>query len=436
MRRTGRRRRSSGAWGFGRRRTLSNTYGSRAVGGANSCSHSCGASGRKQTREALSCDGYCPLSSPCNLTINCGAMKVWTRLILGTFLLLTTHRARAEDHFLTIGGGSSADNNQVSLEKNILFFQKVLAESGKGKAPHDIYFSDGDDPGKDLQYIDPDFEPPTLNALLARLNGNEHELYMQYRSHELPGVRGASTRPALTKWFDDVGAKLNDGDRLFIYFTGHGGRGRPPRNTTLALWNDSSMPVREFVTLLDRVPAGVQVVIVMVQCHAGGFADVLFDRGTPPRLSNANRCGFFATLHNRQAAGCTADIDEENYHEYSTFFFAALHGRSRTGEAVARPDYDRDGKVSFAEAHAYVQIESDTIDVPLATSDVFLRQFSEASVTNPKGLVTSDDPFERILELATPARRAVLVALSEQLQLDGDGRVSDAREMSDKIAKE
>jgi hypothetical protein len=336
----------------------------------------------------------------------------------------------ADDHFLTIGGGGSPDNNQVSLEKNILYFRTVLAGSGLGSAAHDVFFSDGDDPGLDVQYVDPEFEPPVLNVLLARLNGNEHELYYQYRTHGLPDVRGPSTRQSLTSWFADTGSKLKQGDRLFIYFTGHGGRGRPQRNTTLALWNDASMPVKEFVTLLDRVPADVPVVIVMVQCHAGGFADVLFDRGTPPNLSNANRCGFFATLHNRQAAGCTADIDEENYHEYSTFFFAALHGRSRTGEAVARPDYDRDGKVSFAEAHAYVQIESDTIDIPLATSDVFLRQFSDASVENPKGLVTVDDPFERLLEVATAAQRAVLVALSEQLEVSGDGRVADARAMA------
>jgi hypothetical protein len=253
-------------------------------------------------------------------------MKPPRCLILVTLLLLATRAARAEDHFLTIGGGSSPDNNQVSLEKNIIYFQKVLAESGHAKARHDIFFSDGDEPGKDIQYVDPASEPPELNVLLARLNGNEHELYVQYRTHEVPGVRGASTRPALTKWFDNVGSKLKDRDRLFIYFTGHGGRGRPPRNTTLALWNDSSMPVREFVGLLDRVPPGVRVVIVMVQCHAGGFADVIFEKGTPPGLSKANRCGFFATLHNRQAAVCTADIDEENYHEYSTFFFAALHG--------------------------------------------------------------------------------------------------------------
>ncbi len=297
----------------------------------------------------------------------------------------------AGDHFLTIGGGGSPDNNQVSLEKNVLYFTKVLAGAGVGSSPHELFFSDGEDPGRDVQFIDPSFEPPRLNVMLARLNGNEADLYLQYRSHALPKVDGPSTRQSLTEWFERVGSRLGAGDRLFIYFTGHGGRGRPARNTTLSLWNDSSIAVREFAGLLERVPKDVSVVLVMVQCHAGGFADVIFEKGETPKLSAADRCGFFATTHDRQAAGCTADIDEENYHEYSTFFFAALHGSTRTGEAVERPDYDGDGSVSFAEAHAYVQVRSDTIDIPVSTSDVFLRQFSEASARDPRGLVTVED---------------------------------------------
>ena len=63
-------------------------------------------------------------------------------------------------------------------------------------------------------------------------------------------------------------------------------------------------------------------------------------------MSGANRCGFFATVHDRKAAGCTADIDEANYQEYSTYFFAALRGKTRTGTPITPPDYDGDGRVS------------------------------------------------------------------------------------------
>ena len=37
---------------------------------------------------------------------------------------------------------------------------------------------------------------------------------------------------------------------------------------------------------------------------------------------------------------------------------------------------DRNGTVSFAEAHAYAVIASNTIDIPLRTSDVLLKTYS------------------------------------------------------------
>ena len=47
----------------------------------------------------------------------------------------------------------------------------------------------------------------------------------QYRAHAIPGLWGSSNRASLNKWFDTVGKSLHNGDRLFIYFTGHGGKG-------------------------------------------------------------------------------------------------------------------------------------------------------------------------------------------------------------------
>src|SRR5689334_12150132 len=61
-------------------------------------------------------------------------------------LFLIASPAFAADHFLTFGGGDSASHNQVSLEKNVLYLQRVLNELGVSPASHDIYFSDGTDP--------------------------------------------------------------------------------------------------------------------------------------------------------------------------------------------------------------------------------------------------------------------------------------------------
>ncbi len=100
-----------------------------------------------------------------------------------------------------------------------------------------------------------------------------------------------------------------------------------------------------------------------------------------------------------------------------------------------RPDYDGDGHVSLSEAHAYVQITSDTIDIPLATSDIFLRSCSKAEKGKAE-MVNAEEPVEKLLGLATAAQRAVIEGLSKQLELKEEGRMVEVRGAADKIDKE
>ena len=148
--------------------------------------------------------------------------------------------------------------------------------------------------------------------------------------------------------------------------------------------------MKDFVARLDKLDPQVRVVLVMVQCYSGGFANCIFNEGDAKKgVTGANRCGFYATVHNRPAAGCTPDIDEENYQEYSSSFWSAICGQTRTGQPVAPPDYDGDGRVSFAEAHAYTVLTSNTIDIPVKTSDAFLRAVSKTKDDNLQDLITS-----------------------------------------------
>ncbi len=346
-------------------------------------------------------------------------------------LLGLSSTVRAADHFLTIGGGNNAGNNQVSLEKNVLFLERYLAAAGLGAAPHEVLFSDGSAGERDIEFDDPKAEPPKVNQLLARVFNHEQGLYSQYRVHAIPQLWGAANRASIGKWFDTIGTKIPDGDRLLIYFTGHGGHGNPARNTNFALWHESSMSVNEFGGLLDRLHPKVTVVLVMVQCFSGGFADVIYNNTDPAKgLSSRPRCGFFATTFDRTAAGCTPDIDEDDYHDYSTSFWAALHGQTRTGKTVPNPDYDGNGRVSLAEAHAYALISSDTVDISNKTSDEFLRRFSSLDRKGRGGLITADVDYDQLLKLAEPADRAVLTGLAEHLHMESPNRVQSARVMA------
>ena len=207
---------------------------------------------------------------------------------------------------------------------------------------------------------------------------------------------------------------------MIVYLTGHGGKGKDVQDPHFYMWNRRQMTMKDFTARLDKLPAGVPVVLVMVQCYSGGFANTIFKNGDAKAgLCDANRCGFYATVQDRPAAGCTADIRDENYKEYSTSFWSALCGRTRTGQSVPPPDYDGNGRISFAEAHAYTVLTSDTIDIPVKTSDAFLRSFSKDKADGVSGLLTRESSYDALLAAAAPIDRAVLEGLSSQLKLTG-----------------
>jgi hypothetical protein len=341
--------------------------------------------------------------------------------------------AAADDHFLVIGGGYNPSGNQVSLEKNVLLFRTLLGEVEPDRADAcEVYFSDGDDPGRDLQYRIPDDALPRANLLLARVLRQTDALGESYRTHSITDIEGGSNRANLDAWFANQGKALRDGDRLLIYVTAHGGAGPKddPRNTTLHLWNGEDIRVQQVAKLIDSLPEGVSVVLVMVQCYSGGFADLIFGEGNRKNAAiPRDLCGFFATTFDRPAAGCTPDIDEENYHEYSTYFWEAIRRKTRTGNPITRdPDLDGDGRVSFAEAHAYVLLESVTVDIPVKTSDAYLHAYSKA---DGPGLLSAGSPYDRLVAAANPVDRAVLEGLSAELGLTEPDRVAEARRKAD-----
>jgi hypothetical protein len=390
-------------------------------------------------------------------------------------LAISAPRAVADDYFLAIGGGYFPESNQVSLEKNVLLFERMLDEFYPEGVSLHAYFADGDNPNRDLQFADPDFEVPRARQLLATLFGNTSDITNQYRDHQIERLDGAASRRAIRDWFDEVGSALDADDRVFIYSTAHGGRSSDkehPFDTSLYLWNRQSVQMHEFTEWLDDIPDEVPVVMMMVQCYSGGFSHSIFDDGRPDHgLSDANRCGFFATVETRGAAGCTPDIEEENYREYSTYFFEALRGKTRYDELVEKPDYDGDGHISFAEAHAYTVLTSTTIDIPVRTSDALLREYSrtaqeeedspdsqspqEDAVATKGGeddsevrddpappappeveLLSAETDYETLIAFADVIDRTIIDGLSEQLNLSGANRAQEARQGAQRVQNE
>lgn len=285
----------------------------------------------------------------------------------------------ATDYFLTVGGGYNPSGNQASLEANVVFFQKVLAEGHREQCRHDIYFADGKDPAADLQILaeKPAKSNTPATDLLASLHRRRGQIHVTYRNHCVTEIAGPLDPALIRSSLDTLAKTAKSGDRLIVYVTAHGSAG--PKgdqfNTTIDCWNERKITAREFTQWLNKLPADVPVVMVMAQCYCGGFAHTIFQgldktRGLAPQL----RAGFFAQQHDLPAAGCRPDIEHDE--EFSSYFWGALAGRSRNGVPIEGCDIDGNGAVSFAEAYAYAVTAGETIDIPLRTSEVVLRTYS------------------------------------------------------------
>lgn len=344
-----------------------------------------------------------------------------------------------QDHFLIIGGGYSPSGNQVSLEKNVVFFRKLLAESYPSSQSHDLYFADGQRPESDIQYMVPMNDIPKANRYMATIFGSLSKLNLRYRNSSLENVDGISDNKSIDQWFAESKGRIEEGDRLFIYATAHGGKSLDKKNkynTRLYLWGGQFIDVKKLSSHIGSLPDNVDVIIVMVQCYSGGFSHLIFQEALESnKLTNRNICGFYSTVHNRVAAGCTPDINEKNYQEYSSHFWAAIRGKSRMDEDIELTDFDGDGRTSFAEAHAYTLIESKTIDIPVKTSDSWLRRFSKNhSVRDSKFLPST--PYYSLIKSAEPIELAILDGLSYELNISGLHKYDSAKKKSDQIQEQ
>jgi hypothetical protein len=391
-----------------------------------------------------------------------------TLAIPATFLVFATS-VIAKDYFLTIGGGYETSANQLSLERNVIFQQSVLAAQRPDRPSYDVWFADGNDPHPDVQCRDPKFEEncPLARRLLAELLGDADSADLVYRNNEVPNLAGPADLKQVKQHFADLASQVKSGDRVIIYVAGHGGKARRrgrrdnqskpnPYNTTFYFWNNEQVTASDFASWLDRFPKDAQVVLVMVQCYAGGFAHTIFDHADASAgLSDHARCGFFAQLYDRSAAGCTPDANEADFEEYSGCFWGALAGKSRDGKVITDADYDKNGQVSFAEAHSYAVIQSDTIDVPVRTSEALLKQYSkigdaptkskspakkekdgDATNTEPE-LLGLSGPVKTLAANCRPEQRAVIEQLTAKLGLKASATVEDVqaklRQAEDKL---
>jgi len=326
---------------------------------------------------------------------------------------------------LIIGGGPDLHNNQVAIESNVRYVGRLLPQN----TPRITLFADGNANNATVLYDESAELPPgeKIFGLLMQGSSFGDGSTGKYRKPKLGAhLDGASKKSEIDKAFGQLAASAEDSNRLvMLYFTGHGSRGSDLENNQYDLWGGrDGLTVRELSKEIARLPEETPVSIVMVQCFSGAFGNLLFDNGDPAgEPLKRDIAGFYATVKERVAAGCTSAVNEEDYHDFTTYFFAALTGRDRVGRRVTGADYNGDGRVGMDEAFCYTLINDDSIDVPVCTSDVFLRRY-----VTLKDAELFQTPYSSVLAWATPAQRAALDGLSSTLNKQGEDRLTTSYE--------
>lgn len=325
---------------------------------------------------------------------------------------------------LIVSGGPNARYTQYAIESNA----RYVASLTRNAPWRRILFADGKPQSRTVSTLvdTPRTHARAVATWVWRLSSPADQIAL--RAPTLAPISGSSTPNGITQGLRAFTTSSNDGERQLLYFTGHGAPGSDLlghedfNNTVYAAWGDD-FSTRQLARELQRSKSRAPLVLVMVQCHSGGFANAMFRGGDPAApVWNRDFCGFFASTADRQASGCTEQVNERDYQDFTTHFFAALSGMSRDGRAITGADYDGDGRVSLDEAYAYAQINDNSIDVPLCTSDAFLRH---VFLLDDKAWQKTS--FSRLVKGASPWQVAVLNGLSAELGLSGESRVRSAQ---------
>ncbi|MEH2274881.1 MAG: Caspase domain-containing protein [Nostoc sp.] len=332
------------------------------------------------------------------VSFTCGLLAVfaYSRVVSlqETHICLSSH---STPNFLVVSGGGAPSYNEIALEKNVLYFQRTLQFMGYNpKQVASIFFANGNDGQASVRYID-------------------QQRRQQFKRPNIPYLQGATTLDNLERYFQQL-AQQKSSKVSFLYFTGHGGKNiQDLDNNYFVLWNGQKLSVTQFSQMLDKMPSETPVVTMMAQCFSGSFANFIYEDGNPKHpVALQTRCGFFATIKSLPSVGCTPEVNEADYRDYSSSFFAGLSGRDRTGKTVSSADYNQDGRISYAEAHAFAKVDEKSNDLPISTSEAWLQ--NKVSPIQKKAILTQS--ISQILKTARPEQRYVINSLMKKFSLD------------------
>lgn len=167
-------------------------------------------------------------------------------------------------------------------------------------------------------------------------------------------VHGAGTKQELSDAIDALKPKLKEDDLLLIHTNNHGGH-NGTESYLCAYSTGPDYTASDFASKLGELPAFSDLIVMMEQCHSGGFNDEVIEASTATRTTFAGAC-----TEGKSSIG-GADFDP-----FARDWIAALAGSDPYGVALlSDPDYDHSGRTSSREAFAYADDVHHSYDSPV-----------------------------------------------------------------------
>ena len=165
-------------------------------------------------------------------------------------------------------------------------------------------------------------------------------------------VNGPGTNTALAQALDTVKGKLQSGDLLLIHTNNHGG-GQPsdPQAWLCCYPNWASYTASDFGAKLHTLPPFNSLVVMMEQCHSGGFKDAVINNSTAINTSFAAACTFD-----------TSSMGGADFDPFARDWIAGVTGHNPNGAALSR---SVPVPASAKDAFTYASAVKDAGDSPV-----------------------------------------------------------------------
>lgn len=171
--------------------------------------------------------------------------------------------------------------------------------------------------------------------------------------YQMP-INGEGTKAALEAALDDMKGRLKEDDLLLIHTNNHGGWDGWGK-AYLCAYSGPDYYQADLSGKLATLPRYRCLIVMMEQCHSGGF--------------NAGIIASSTALHTSVSSACLEDrnsIGGAHFDPFARDWIAAMEGNDPHGAALAfNADSDGDGRVEAKEAHDYADAIHDPYDTPV-----------------------------------------------------------------------